>query len=365
MSDLQVGLLVIGVLVVLAVIAFNRWQERAYRRQADTLFERPKNTTATPSTVRAEPKMREAPSQDAPAPSTVPPSAVVSHEPESPAISLPPPIDDAIYYVATLQFSEPVSWRRIRETLATLLLPEKDAVWYGMVPGSAWQRLDHRTNSELDSAELVALAAGLQLANRAGPIGINDVNALCDAFEALGAAHIGVVDCPDKQAALLRAASLDQFCAAVDIMIEFNIVAPDQTPFDGARLSEVTAKCGLTRTREGAYAFLNASGLPVFTLSNLDAQRFPEPLDETFSTYGIRIALDVPRAQGGIELVDQMYEFAGTIARFLGGKVVDDNRREFDANGVAHIRAQLGAVYALMEEREVIPGSERAQTLFA
>lgn len=363
MSDLQVGLLIIGVLIVLAVIAFNRWQERVYRRQAETLFEKPKQVQNVEPSLRAEPTVRETPSDP-------PQAAAVEIRPATPtsdnaAGSVPSPLDEVIYYVASIQFSEPVSWRRVRETLATSLLPEKNVVWYGMKVGSAWHALNHRANSDLDSSELVSLAAGLQLANRAGPIGINDVNALCDVFEALGAAFMGVVDCPDKQGALLRAASLDQFCAAVDIMIEFNIVAPDEAPFDGARLAEVTAKCGLKRTPEGVYAFLNAAGLPVFILSNLDGQPFPDSLDETFATFGIRIALDVPRAQGGIELVDQMYEFAETIARFLGGEVVDDNRRPFESSGVAHIRAQLGAVYALMEEREIIPGSERAQILFA
>ena len=38
MNELQVSLLAIGVVVIFAVLAFNRWQERKYRRQAEQRF---------------------------------------------------------------------------------------------------------------------------------------------------------------------------------------------------------------------------------------------------------------------------------------------------------------------------------------
>src|SRR5689334_25301661 len=38
MTDLQLGLLAIGALAVLAVVVYNRWQERSARRQAERAF---------------------------------------------------------------------------------------------------------------------------------------------------------------------------------------------------------------------------------------------------------------------------------------------------------------------------------------
>src|SRR5205085_6575924 len=38
MTDLQLGLLAIGVLAVIAVVVYNRWQERAARRDAEQAF---------------------------------------------------------------------------------------------------------------------------------------------------------------------------------------------------------------------------------------------------------------------------------------------------------------------------------------
>ena len=39
MNELQLGLLAIGVVAIVAVLGFNRWQERKYRRQAEQRFQ--------------------------------------------------------------------------------------------------------------------------------------------------------------------------------------------------------------------------------------------------------------------------------------------------------------------------------------
>jgi len=41
MSDLQIGLLIIGVAIVVAVLLFNWIQERRFRKQADAAFQAP------------------------------------------------------------------------------------------------------------------------------------------------------------------------------------------------------------------------------------------------------------------------------------------------------------------------------------
>ncbi len=38
MSDLQIGLALLGVLLVTAVLGFNWWQERQFRRRAEDAF---------------------------------------------------------------------------------------------------------------------------------------------------------------------------------------------------------------------------------------------------------------------------------------------------------------------------------------
>ena len=65
MSDLQIGLLVVGGAVVAAVLVFNWFQERRFRKQADAAFQVPvadalMQDDAVPAThERIEPALRE------------------------------------------------------------------------------------------------------------------------------------------------------------------------------------------------------------------------------------------------------------------------------------------------------------------
>src|SRR4051794_25023838 len=60
MSDLQLALLAAGVAAVGAVLAYNKWQEMQYRRQAEATFRAERedvllrNAIATPSVAAAE-----------------------------------------------------------------------------------------------------------------------------------------------------------------------------------------------------------------------------------------------------------------------------------------------------------------------
>ncbi len=66
MSDLQIGLLVIGAAIVVAVLLFNWIQERRFRKQADAAFQAPVgDALMQPGAVprethnRVEPALRE------------------------------------------------------------------------------------------------------------------------------------------------------------------------------------------------------------------------------------------------------------------------------------------------------------------
>ncbi len=79
MTDLQLGSLAIGGALVVAVYAFNSWQEYRYRKQAakafarnqpDVLLETPQNVVRKGDSQRLEPALG------------VPAAAEVRHEPE-------------------------------------------------------------------------------------------------------------------------------------------------------------------------------------------------------------------------------------------------------------------------------------------
>jgi FtsZ-interacting cell division protein ZipA len=60
-----------------------------------------------------------------------------------------------------------------------------------------------------------------------------------------------------------------------------------------------------------------------------------------------------------------MYKSSAAIASELDGRVLDDNGNVLEANSIDVIIAQLEPIYALMQERQILPGSATALRLFS
>ena len=184
MSDLVLGLLVLGVLLFGGVLVYNRLQERAAQRafrspQADALFE---EETLPPS--RREPTLHPA-------------------EPRAPAGP-----DPRVDYVIDLKLPQPGSlqgWSVIEHRFArrVLLAPGAD-------PG-AWQ-------------------AALQLVSRAGVVSEAELIEFRSAVEDLGAKQGAAVSAPEMRAALDGARELDRICADSDIQVALHVIGQGIEP---------------------------------------------------------------------------------------------------------------------------------------
>ena len=76
------------------------------------------------------------------------------------------------------------------------------------------------------------------------------------------------------------------------------------------------------------------------------------------------LELDIAVAPVAAQPFRAMVEGAWTLAGTLGARVVDDNGVPIDARSVAAIEAQLGRVYADMQAAGIEPGSTRARRLY-
>ncbi|MBU0593504.1 MAG: cell division protein ZipA C-terminal FtsZ-binding domain-containing protein [Gammaproteobacteria bacterium] len=406
MNELQVSLLAIGVVVILAVLAFNRWQERKYRRQAEQRFASQHDDILLNEEAfkeRVEPMLEAMPEAevDVPAESelesdaqpvwnppeteedTVTETPYPEAEPaemEAEAVPLEaapstiqepvPPLmreaalepDAATEYIATLSASDPISAHALVLVLQQLKSVGKPLRWMG-------QRL-HRSNWEeiiqaAPSTEFVKLAACMQLADRNGPARSEELDAFCNMAQAVAANLYAVIDCPDKQAALATAADLDQFCADVDVLIGFNIISKDGSPFAGTKLRGLAESAGMKLMPDGSFHFLNDDGAQLFSLGNLESAPFSADTMKLLTTHGVTFLFDVPKAAGGVQAFKQMLLAARQFIGPLGALMVDDNRRELTDAGIDKIRQQLAAIYEKMEQRGIHPGSPRSKRLFA
>lgn len=388
MSELQISLLAIGFLIVVGVYGFNRFQERKYRKRVEQAFSGGREDVLLqdgsepdalpdrpePLKFREEPRIEPVVSMDLDEPEPAEMAAPVAEPERAEAGVMPdeptpeevvhhgvPQLDEMIDYVARIHPGEAVSAPTLLEAVQGRGSFGKPVRWLGLNPHSGnWEEAGH--GARVDYHEI---AATIQLADRSGPIVGQDLAAFCDAVQEVASALVAVVDFPDRQAALQRAAALDQFGADVDVLIGVNVITQNGEAFAATKVRALAESAGMKLQPDGAFHFISDEGADLFSLGNLDPAPFSADNIRHLSTHGITFLFDVPKAAEGTRTFNQMLAVARQMASSLGGQVVDDNRRPLTEAGIDRIKQQLAEIYARMEAQQIKNGSRRALRLFA
>jgi len=308
MSDLQIGLLAIGALVVAGVLVYNGLQERRARRAAERAF-----GTQHADVLMDEPGQRREPSLE----------PGLRRELPAQAAALP---DQRLDYVIELAPRQAVPaaevaglWTQFEHRFAGRARLAASA------DGHAWRPL-------AAGGSCSALRAALQLASRSGPVSEAELIEFRAAADTLAAKLGATVQAPETRRALEAARELDQLCADADIQVVLHVV-----PQAGGRFPPRDPERGPQDP---------------FAISQRD--------DGAYS-----LALDVPRTAEVRRGYDAMVVRARDLSAALGGTIVDDNGRALDERALAAIGAQLEAVGAALAERGIEPGGPAALRLFS
>jgi hypothetical protein len=308
MSDLQIGLLAVGALVVVGVLLYNGLQERRARRAAERAF-----GSAHADVLLGDPGQRREPSLDAGA----------RREPPAQAAALP---DARLDYVVELAPRQPVPVAEVASLWAQF---EHRFAGRALLAASA----DRHSWRPLGPAgTCAAVRAALQLASRDGPVSEAELIEFRAAADTLAAGLAAAVQAPEIKRALEAARELDQLCAEADIQVVLHVVPQAGGGFP-ARAAEAGPQTpfAVSQRADGAYS----------------------------------LSLDVPRTPDVRRGYDAMVVRARDLSAALGGVIVDDNGRALDERALAGIGAQLDAVRAALAERGIEPGGPAAQRLFA
>jgi len=360
MSDLQIGLLMLGVLVVAGVVAFNWHQERQFRRRAeqtfagghdDILFERQAAVTAIASSpqdrrdeARIEPKMG-APAEDSPAGGLPLQSG------------LPQPELDYIVEIRAGEIIPAERLAQLRRTLATL---GRIISFSGFdFRSKSWQPL------VLDGARYTSVRVALQLVDRSGPVNGEHLQRFGDAVRAAAREIAAIAELPDFAPVLEQAAELYRFCEGVDVMVGINVVARTGQVFHGTKIRAQAEAAGLHLQPGGVFHCLDEQGGSLFSLDNQEPEPFLIDKIRSLTTPGITFLLDVPRVSDGLPAFDRMVAMSRSFAESLDGMLADDNRVPLDDTGLDKIRAQLRFIYGAMEQRGIHAGGPLALRLFS
>lgn len=301
MTDLQLGLLVIGVAAVVAVLVYNRVQERAVRREAERAF----------GSRHADALLDESPDRHA-TPRASP------RKPEMQAGDMPDPRLDYVIDLevarGTLSATVLEHWRPLEQRFAhrALLAGSDGAGWRRVVAG--------------DVRSLTALRAALQIVSRGGVVGDAELLEFRSGVETLGAALGAHAAAPEMREALDAAHALDKLCAEADIQVALHVAG------GGSHQALPTEE----------HAFHIESG--------------PDR---------VSLMLDVPRTAEPARSFEAMARAARQIAAAGGGRVVDDNGAELDDRSLAAISAEVDAVRTRLAAAGIDAGSPLALRLFS
>ena len=414
MTELQMGLIGLGVAAVFGVFGYNKWQEMRQRKLAeavlkpqheDVLLARVKTgepVAVAPESPRQEPELRVEESEPSlervepvlvdPTPTEVEDAMAMAPTPEpepaipAPAIAAEPVaplpvvggvaeaapeidagpvpaelLDPRLEFVVAMELVEPVSSLQILHSQRSALHRlNKPVHWIGFNEKTReWQRLAQ--DGEVDVRRL---RVGLQLVNRLGPVSEGDLAIFTNAMQALADELMAVADMPPSRV-LDQAAEIDRFCAAVDLEIGLNLVSRGSA-FPGTKIRALAEAAGMMLGADGLFTRYDDAGRAQFSLQNFESTPFSVEALRSLTTHGLTFLLDVPRVDHGERVFMQMTEVAKRFADTLQGALVDDNRQPLSDAQLDHIRREfIGKPQATMAGFGLAAGSPQALRLFS
>ncbi|MDX3893552.1 cell division protein ZipA C-terminal FtsZ-binding domain-containing protein [Pusillimonas sp.] len=335
MSDLQIGLISLGVILILVLVCFNWWQDRRVRQRMQEHFpeadEDPLMGGLAPAMGRREPGIG---STDAP----------VEDMTEA------DPVCEAVIDVV---FSHPVSGAELQQAVRSIQKAGEKPVRV-LVEHEGGHTLRLREGNAYLSVQLAVL-----LANRSGALTDIEWSHLWTIAQDLAERFEGSVEGPDQAQVLQRAQALDELCASLDAQVGLAL------RLGGARsINEV-----LQAVKDAGFvsygnqlAWMSEAGVPRFTLlfDGVPAGDF-----QSAGVDRLDLLLDVPRSQADEQAFSRMASVGRDLASRLGGTLVDDQGQPVLENADHAIDEKLHDLYKNLEQAGFPAAETRTTRLFS
>lgn len=348
MSDLQIGLIVLGIAFILGVLGFNVWQDRRVRRRMrahlppvdrDPLL----HDSAANDSLRREPGLMATDGDTTFHTETDGLAPAVIEEP-----------DEAVEVVIELVLPHALSGAQIMQSIPAHLMAGRKSVRI------FWQdeagRLYNRPNPS-DNYERLQFA--VLLANRSGPLTDIDWSKIWNRIQSIADALDGHLEGPEQSEVLQRAHALDALCAPLDSQVALTLILGSNHKIDDLLAS--AQSMGFV-FQAGVLSWVGDHGLPCFILSRSDGESF----DAGMATVDrLSLLLDVPRSPPNLRSFGRMLDVGSELARRLGADLVDDQGHPVVSGSDAAIDMHLQSLYTQLETAGLTAGSPRARRVFA
>ncbi|HEX2603521.1 MAG TPA: cell division protein, partial [Oxalicibacterium sp.] len=276
MNDLQTSLLIIGGVIVVGVISFNKWQEykakksveRAFSSSHDDVLMHPERVEPGVSSERVEPVL--SPEHDEVQQHSLMEEelAVVdgSTQAEAPVDMMPLaeekelPVDYLIDCTIPLVLQHPLRGEKILPVLQSLRhVGGKPVHFVGQHVDDGWETVTH-------GGQYKGLMAGIQLANRTSPLNELEYSEFVMRLRQIADDLDAEPDVPDMSEVMVTARSLHQFVNQNDVKLSVNVQS-NGAPWSVSTLLAALERQGFDVRPEGRLVMPDGDGGVLFSLS--------------------------------------------------------------------------------------------------
>ncbi|MEI7843472.1 MAG: cell division protein ZipA C-terminal FtsZ-binding domain-containing protein [Gallionellaceae bacterium] len=356
MSELQIGLLAIGIVVVVAVYVYGFWQQRQYRRKIGGAFQTDREDVLYSAVPRnATPQVE----------TLIDEELAELEEMETHRIVVDDEIcgllDATTDYVISMTLHNPLTTLVLAPLWSRRFDFGKSVNACGQnAHTKRWERLIPESHPSY-----TAFKIGLQLADRTGAVSETRLVEFQMVLNEIAEQEQAEISHPSIEEAIEKAKDLDQFCLEVDQMIGLNILPGGDRLLFGSEIAQVAERHGMLLQADGSFHLLNEQGLTLFSLTNMDGSAFQHHTLTQTRVQGLTLLLDVPRVERPAHQFDEMAVLGRQLAMDLKSALVDDHRVALGDPAIANIREQVAAIEGQMLEGKVIAGSAQALRLFS
>ena len=167
----------------------------------------------------------------------------------------------------------------------------------------------------------------------------------------------------DLAASTEVAQALDTFCARVDQTIAIHLVS--HSNISGVELRASVENLGFVLGEDGAFHYTGQTGSPMFAIHSLTGDAFTNALLDNQSYKGFSMLLDIPHAPAGEKTFDLFMDLAVRLSGQLGLDLVNDKMEEVSTQWLKDIRNYVLARQEEMVKVGIKPGSKQALRLFS
>lgn len=357
MSNLQIGLIIVGSVVLVALIVHGVWITR-------------KNSPRQP--VRDKKNTKKNAANTSEETSTLSPDegdkldALNSFPPPPPNSILPRTIglDYLIDAIATVKLKS--EGMTVSGDVAIVSLPStrrvgsKPFAIEGMnVATSEWETLvsGHRYRE---------FQAGVQLANRTGPLNEIEYSEFVAKTQAFADALGANVEFSDMLQEVARARDLDQFASAHDAVLNLSLHAA-RVAWSLGYVQQTATNLGFVAgALPGCMVLTHADDNPTpMLMLHYDAKAALAEDAANVAINKVSLQLDVTHIDRHEQPFERMRYVAAQLVEIMDGVVTDDNDQELTTQAMDQIGMDLYHLYESLEQRDLSAGSPLAKRLFA